>query len=201
MEKPHLYQRFESSLLSLSLGIGRLLHHRYGLWVLGAISFIESALLVPIITDPFMVAYILAHRTRALSAVVMTTASSLFGGFTAYVTATFFMNLVLDQLSPDATKQFYDLQNQFMDGTFLLGFIGALTPIPFTLTALVAGTLKSNLLVFLLGSLFGRVIRYGVVGYISYEFGQIALTLGKRYLGIITILTFFLSLIYLWLIM
>ena len=33
--------------------------------VLGLLSFVESALLIPIITDPFMAAYILVHRDQS----------------------------------------------------------------------------------------------------------------------------------------
>lgn len=176
-----------------------LIKSRYGLWFLGLLSFVESTLLIPLITDPFMIAYILVHRTKAIAAVVVTTLASVFGGFVAYITASFFIDLIMGFMSPETVQAFNGMIVNFKDQTFLLAFLGALTPIPFTLAALASGAIKGNLLLFLLGTLLGRSIRYSVGGYLAYRFGDRAVDLAKKNIGIISIFTFLAVILYLWL--
>lgn len=190
MNKPLFITRFEYHVLRITKQISVLLGMRYGIWILGIISFVESALLLPIITDPFLVAYILAHRTHAVRAVIITTTTSIFGGFIAFITAAFFLELIMQWTSDSTTTQFYQLVAQIQDSTFVLAFLGAVTPIPFTLVALAAGAIKGNLVLFLLGGLVGRLLRYGVVGFLTYKFGEKAVSIVKERITLITILTF-----------
>ena len=66
----------------------------------------------------------------------------------AYVTAAFMIDLVLNLLSPESITVFNQMIENYRNDTFILALLGALTPIPFTLTALVAGTIKGNLVLF-----------------------------------------------------
>jgi len=175
-----------------------LLRSKHGLLFLGIISFAEAMLLVPIITDPFLVAYIILHRSKALVAVVVTTLTSILGGLGAYVLAAFFIDIALGYLSPESVLEFNAIVERFSDSTFALGLIGAITPVPFTLAALAAGVIKGNLILFLLGVLIGRSFRYGVAGYLTYRFGEDALRIAKENLAIITIVTLIFGTIYIW---
>jgi len=170
--------------------IRTLLQSRAGLWIIGLISFIESALVVPIITDPFMVVYILANRTKAFWAVVVTTASSVLGGVAAYFMAFFFSDLVLNSLSPSTLDYFSTLAEEVRSETFVLTILGAITPIPYTLVGLAAGFVKGNLLIFVVASVLGRGLRYAVVGYLTYKFGEHAMMHIKRHMKWVTIVTF-----------
>jgi len=176
-----------------------LLSSRYGLWFLGILSLAESMLLVPLITDPFLVAYILLDKSKAFVAVVVTTTTSILGGLIAYITATFFIDIALGFLSPESVAHFYNIVDRFRDSTFILGFVGAVTPVPFTLSALAAGVIKGNLILFIVGAFLGRAIRYGIAGYLAYKFGEDAVRLGRRNIKPISIITFILVIIYLWL--
>jgi membrane protein YqaA with SNARE-associated domain len=173
---------------------GGLLRSRFGLWFLALLSFAESALLIPIITDPFMVAYMLFNRTKILLGTIVTIASSVVGGVAAFVTAAYFIDFVLRYLSPEAVGVFNDLIARFAGETFMLAFIGALTP--YTLSALAAGTLKGSLIAFIFGSIVGRTIRYGIVAYLTHKFGDQALRLARKHLTIATIITFILLILY-----
>lgn len=169
---------------------------RYGLWFVGFISFIESMLTIPIVTDPFMVAYILLHRKNIVMAVIVTTITSVLGGLAAYIMAAYFIDLALGMLTADTVTQFYDLANKFKDSTFILGFLGAITPVPFTLAALAAGAIKGNLVLFLLGCFIGRIIRYGIVGYLTYLYGHQALKIARENAWPLTILAVIISVLY-----
>ena len=152
--------------------------------------------MVPIITDPFMVAYILLHRKRVVAAVMVTTITSILGGLGAYITASFFIDLAFKLMSEESIREFYDLMEHFRDSTFVLGFLGALTPIPFTSTALVAGAIKGSLILFLIGAFFGRVIRYGIAGYLTYRYGEDALRIAKNNIIPVSVVAVMVAIIY-----
>lgn len=174
----------------------KLLQSHVGLWVVGFVSFIESALPVPIITDPFMVAYILVNRHRAFWAVLITLATSVAGGVAAYFMAFFFSDLVMSYLSPATLEYLTVLAERARAETFVLTILGAITPIPYTLAALAVGFVKGNLLVFILASIVGRGLRYVVVGYLTYKFGVHAVEHIKRNFKWLTIITVVLVAIY-----
>jgi membrane protein YqaA with SNARE-associated domain len=175
----------------------KLLQSRAGLWIIGLISFIESALVIPIITDPFMVVYILANRTKAFWAVIVTIATSVAGGVASYFMAYFFSDLVLSYFSPTTLEHFATLAEEAQAETFVITLLGAITPIPYTLVGLAVGFVKGNLLVFVIASLLGRGIRYAVVGYLTYKFGTHAMEHISRHLKWITVVTLVLAVGYL----
>jgi membrane protein YqaA with SNARE-associated domain len=185
----------------VQIAFGSLLHEKYSLVVLGVISFVESALPIPLITDPFMVAYILAHRSRAIAGILVTTITSLFGGLCAYLVASFFIDTLLTYATPATLEEFYDLAATYASSSLLLGFLGAITPVPFTLAAVVAGAMKGNVVLFLLGAFVGRILRYGITGYLTYRFGGAALAITKRYITTISFVAVILALAYLWFLM
>lgn len=174
----------------------KLLQSKAGLWVVGLISFIEGALLVPIITDPFMVAYILANRTKTFLAVAVTTVTSVAGGVAAYFMGFYFSELVLSYLSPDNLNYFSSLAEQARAETLALTIIGAITPVPYTLVGLAIGFVKGNIWVFIVASIFGRGLRYVVVGYLTYKFGAKAMKHIKRNLTWATVATVILVAVY-----
>ena len=191
-----LNEKLNNEMESVTKESRGLLGSKYGLWFLGLLSFVESMLMVPIITDPFMVAYILLHKKRVVAAVMVTTITSVIGGFGAYVTASFFIDLAFKFMTEEAIVEFYDIMERFRDSSFVLGFLGALTPIPFTTTALVAGAIKGSLILFLIGAFIGRLIRYGIAGYLTYRYGEEALRIAKSNIVPVTIIAVLASIIY-----
>jgi membrane protein YqaA with SNARE-associated domain len=161
---------------------------RFGLWGLALISFLESALPVPLITDPFLVAAILVHRAQALRFVLVTTIASVIGGIFAYYFAYVAFDLLSRLMSPEVMNEVNSLIETNTTNTFALTLLGAITPIPYTLVAWVLAALKANLLVFILGSIIGRGLRYTIVGYCSYKFGPLAISYARRYIALTSVL-------------
>jgi membrane protein YqaA with SNARE-associated domain len=187
---------YEKEVNSVVQKCADLLRSKYGLWFLGVTSFADAALALPIITDPFMVAYIVANRKRTIEAVVVTILASSLGGVFTYLVASYFIDQILHFFSPEMEAGFHYVVSIFDQGTFALAFLGALTPIPYTLVAAVAGALKGSLIMFVLGSIAGRIIRFGVVGYLTYRFGDLALQIAKKHLKTLSILAVLLVLGY-----
>lgn len=181
--------RFDTNTAALTKKAAGLINSRFGLWFLGLLSFVESLLLIPLITDPFMAAYIMVHKDKAVKAVVVTVVTSMLGGLIAYITAAFFMDFVLSYLSADTVSVFGQMTEKVKNETFTLAFLGAVTPVPFTLAALAAGAIKGNLALFMLGAFTGRALRYSVVGYFSYKFGHKAMELAQKNIVILSVLT------------
>ncbi len=169
---------------------------RFGLTTLGVLSFLESALPVPIVTDPFIIAAILVDRTRTAKIIVVSTLSSVAGGVVAYFMAVFFFDLLINYLPQVAVEEFYTLLAENEASTLIVTLLGAITPIPYTTTAWVVGVLNGSLLVFLVGSLIGRSFRYVIVGYSTYYFGALALKYAKQYIGIISIFLILIAVAY-----
>jgi membrane protein YqaA with SNARE-associated domain len=158
----------------------RVLRSKYGLYGLGLISYVESVLPVPILTDPFLVVYILANRKKTILAVAVSVFTSVIGGITAYYLGYLFSDMFLPLLSGDMLTQFNTLAVQVQNETFILTVLGALTPVPYTGVAVAAGFVHGNLAAFVAASLLARVLRYGLIGYLTYYFGAQCMNILKR---------------------
>ena len=78
-----LEEEYNKEVESLVDKAGALLRSKYGLWFLGSFSVVDSALGLPLSTDPFMVAYMVANRAKAWWGYVLTAAGSVLGGVIA----------------------------------------------------------------------------------------------------------------------
>lgn len=180
--------QLEAKVEDVAVKAGGILRSRYGLWALGAISFVESALVVPIVTDPFLVAYILADKKSTLRGVAVTLVASVIGGVFAYAIALlFFEFLAAKYLVGPIGEQFYSIADEFNEGTLVITLLGAVTPIPYTIVAMAAGFVRADLIVFIIGSIIGRAFRYGLVGWLTYKYGERALAIARRQLFFISI--------------
>lgn len=195
MDKAH---KIESQVEEAAVQAKGFLQSRFGLWALGGISFVESALPVPIVTDPFLVAYILANKAAAVRGVVVTTLLSLIGGLFAYAIAFLFYEfIVATYLHGAVGEQFYAVVDEFQKGVFWVTIAGAVTPIPYTLVALGAGFMKANPLMFILGTIVGRGGRYILVGYLTHRFGEQALAIARKHLLVVSLVFFAVAALYL----
>lgn len=183
---PETYEKEVTGIVKKS---GQLLRSKFGLWVLGAISFVDSALAFPGPIDPFLAAYIVANRSKAWLALFVSVATSVLGGVMLYVFAAFFTDQLLSLLSPESFSAFSQMVATFDQGTFMVAFLGAFTPIPYGIVAVAAGVLKGSLLMFIIGSTLGRTLRFGVVAYLTYRFGEKALALATRHLTLASIIS------------
>ena len=186
-ELHNLEEQYQKEVNGIVKKSGQLLRSKYGLWVLAAITFVDSALAFPGPVDPFLAAYIMANRQRAILAVVITVLASLIGGVMLYLFAAFFTEQLLAFFSPESFAVFNEMVQAFDQGTFMLTFLGAFTPIPYGFVAIAAGALKGSLLMFIAGSIAGRTLRFGIVGYLTYYFGEKALILAKNNLKLASI--------------
>ncbi len=180
----------EAQVEDAAVQAGGLLQSKYGLWALAGISFLESALPIPLITDPFLVAYILANKHSALKGTLVTLIASIVGGVFAYVMAySFYELIVATYLSGAIGEQFYTVVDTLQQGTFVVTVLGAVTPIPYTLVAYGVGFIKGSLLLFIIASFVGRGGRYAIVAFLTYSFGDQAIAIIRKRLLLFSVVT------------
>lgn len=174
-----------------------LMRSKFGVTILALISFAESLLPLPIITDPFLAAAILVNRAKVRRLIFITTASSVLGGFFAFLMALFFREILLSTLSPEMVLT---LQDFVVDGqnTFFLTIVGAVTPVPYTIIAWAVALTDGNPLMFILGSIVGRTFRYGLVGWCTVKFGPAALAYAKKSILLSSLAIFIFIALYVW---
>lgn len=157
-------------------------------WTLGLISFTESAFM-PILTDPFLLAMTIAKPHLWVRYTIIAGVTSVLGGLFGY-----FLGAVLFDLVGADIIAFYNAESLYertvismSEGAFWFTLIGAFTPIPYKLVAIVGGVLHINLLTFVVASAIGRFVRFFIVTYISYKFGAYALKQFNRRFTLVTI--------------
>lgn len=159
----------------------------YGEWFLALVSFTESSFL-PILIDPFLLAMTLARPHHWIRYTLVAGTASVIGGLFGYLIGAVFFDLIGTRLIA-----FYHLEHAFTvaseamnDGAFWFTLLGAFTPIPYKLTAIVGGMLHINIFVFILASIIGRFGRFVLVAYVCHAFGEYAL---KRFSKRFTLVT------------
>lgn len=199
IELKHIDETVEKVLETQSIGRAqRLMQSRSGVWIVSMISFVESALPIPILTDPFLAAAILLNRQNTVKIVVFSTAASVLGGLFAYASAVLFLDVLLGWMTPAMAEQFQTIVSNQESNTAILTLVGAVTPVPYTFVAWAIPVIKGSLLTFLLVSIVGRGFRYVVVGYCTYQFGPAALQYARKYLGLTSLLILLLAVAFLW---
>ncbi|MCI5222103.1 MAG: DedA family protein [Candidatus Electrothrix sp. AR4] len=185
---------------------------RYGLHALVILSFAESSFF-PIPPDILLIALVLGATGRWYKYAFWCTLASVAGGLAGYGIGVFgwetvgqwiiehiaHMSLVdvggrLDialpsylissmgrSLGGEYLFQVYDHWNAW------IVFIFGLTPLPYKLVTITAGVARVNLPVFLVASLVSRALRFFVVAWLLYKWGEPARRFIDRYFNLLSI--------------
>lgn len=147
----------------------RALQSKYSLWVLGGLSFAESAL-VPIPIDAFSIPIMLAQRQKIWLISLLLTLTSVLGGIAGYLIGYLAFDTVgiyLIQLY-GLEASYADFQNRFAEtGAFII-LLGAITPIPFKVICIATGAAMFGFAEFILLAALGRGMRFFAIGLLIY---------------------------------
>ena len=157
-------------------------------WILYFISFLES-IIFPIPTDPFLIPFIITEK-KFYRLAIFTTLFSVLGGIVAY----FIGNYLWESLEPFVEIYFNGIFNSinefeknFLNLGILLIIFGGISPFPFKVTCLASGILSINFAIFVLASTASRGIRFLLVSYLIYRYGEKSLTLVRKHLSVISL--------------
>ena len=146
-------------------------------YVLGFVSFIES-FFFPVPPDLMIVPMVVAKRENYLKIFLIATVFSVLGGLVGYMLGVFFLDvsMVIIELYGYEEKVF-DIQNKISSkGGFIFWagamFLAGFTPLPFKLFTITSGIVGFNIVVFFFICLFTRGLRFFIVSYLTYLFGN-----------------------------
>ena len=157
-------------------------------WILYFISFLES-IIFPIPTDPFLIPFIVTEK-KFFRLAIVTTLFSVLGGIIAY----FLGSYLWESLEPFVKVYFNSMfnsvnefENKFLNLGILLIIFGGISPFPFKVTCLASGILGINFVIFVMASIVSRGIRFLLVSYLIYRYGEKSLTLVREHIAIISV--------------
>jgi len=155
----------------------KLAAHKSSKFYLAVVSFVESSFF-PIPPDVMIVPMIIAKRNDYIKIFLTATIFSTLGGLLGYFIGSSFLDIA------SKVVEFYgyenkvnDLKNTMSYGTgklFWLAtlFLAGFTPLPFKVFTITSGMLSFNLFLFFFICLISRGLRFFVVAYLSFKFGN-----------------------------
>jgi membrane protein YqaA with SNARE-associated domain len=163
--------------------------HPQGTWALFALAFAESSFF-PIPPDVLLIALCLGRPRRAAWFAVVCTVGSVLGGLAGYA-----IGMGLYESVGRPILEFYGLTERYAEvqelyrrfDVWAVGIAG-LTPIPYKVFTVTAGAFGISLPGFVVASIVGRGLRFGIVAALLRVWGEPAREFIDRHLGILSIL-------------
>ena len=152
--------------------------HKSSNFYLGLVSFIESSFF-PIPPDAMIIPMVIAKKKEYLKIFLIASIFSVLGGILGYLIGYLFFDLAMYVI------EFYGYQNKvenlklsMSQGSGFLAwlsilFLAGFTPLPYKAFTISSGLIAFNLPVFIIVSLISRSLRFFIVAYLSYKFGEL----------------------------
>lgn len=160
----------------------RLAKSEHSLRLIFTASFLESTV-VPIPLEVVLIPYMLANRHRVWLIATLTTAGCLLGALVGYGIGFFLFESLGRWIIETMNYQtaFNTFQNYFQEHGFWAIVAVGVTPIPFQVAMLLAGTASYPIFLFLLASGIARGIRYYGLALLVVLVGERTVTLWKEH--------------------
>ncbi len=152
--------------------------HKSSNFYLGLVSFIESSFF-PIPPDAMIIPMVIAKKKEYLKIFLIASIFSVLGGIFGYLIGYLFFDLAMYVI------EFYGYQEKVENlklsmskGSGFLAwlsilFLAGFTPLPYKAFTISSGLIAFNLPIFIIVSLISRSLRFFIVAYLSYKFGQL----------------------------
>ena len=152
--------------------------HKSSKFYLAIVSFVESSFF-PIPPDVMIIPMVISKKNDFIKIFLITTIFSVLGGMLGYLIGAFFFDFGSQIMS------FYGYENKLSnikenlvnsDGFYAwLGilFLAGFTPLPYKVFTIASGLISFNFFIFIFISLVSRGLRFFIVSYLSYKFGNL----------------------------
>ena len=152
--------------------------HKSSKYYLAIVSFVESSFF-PIPPDVMVIPMVISKKNDFIKIFLITTIFSVLGGMLGYLIGAFFFEFGAHIMS------FYGYEDKLSkikenlvnsDGFYAwLGvlFLAGFTPLPYKVFTIASGLIGFNFLIFVLISLISRGLRFFIVSYLSFKFGNL----------------------------
>ena len=152
--------------------------HKSSNFYLGLVSFIESSFF-PIPPDVMIIPMVIAKKKEYLKIFLIASIFSVLGGIFGYLIGYLFFDLAMYVI------EFYGYQDKvenlklnMSQGSGFLAwlsilFLAGFTPLPYKAFTISSGLIAFNLPIFIIVSLISRSLRFFIVAFLSYKFGEL----------------------------
>ena len=152
--------------------------HKSSNLYLGIVSFTESSFF-PIPPDVMIIPMVIAKKKEYFKIFLIASIFSVLGGIFGYLLGYLFYDLAIHVI------EFYGYENKVENlktslsqgsGFFAwlsILFLAGFTPLPYKAFTIASGVVGFNLPIFIVVSLISRSLRFFIVAYLSYKFGDL----------------------------
>ena len=152
--------------------------HKSSKYYLAAVSFIESSFF-PIPPDVMVVPMVISKKDDFFKIFLITTIFSVLGGILGYFIGAFFFDIGIQVMNFYGYEdELISLKNNLINSEGFYAWLGILflagfTPLPYKVFTIASGLIGFNILIFIIISLISRGLRFFIVSYLSYKFGNL----------------------------
>jgi len=147
-------------------------------YYLALISFIESSFF-PIPPDVMVIPMVISKKNDFIKIFFIATIFSVLGGVFGYFLGAFFFDIGMQIMSfYGYENELTDLKNNLINSDSFYAWLGILflagfTPLPYKVFTIGSGLISFNIIIFIFVSLISRGLRFFIVSYLSYKFGDL----------------------------
>ena len=152
--------------------------HKSSKYYLALISFVESSFF-PIPPDVMVIPMVITKKTEFIKIFFIATIFSVLGGILGYFIGAFFFDIGMQIMSFYGYEdKLIKLKNNLVNSDSFYAWLGILflagfTPLPYKVFTIASGLIGFNILIFIFISLISRGLRFFIVSYLSYKFGDL----------------------------
>ena len=152
--------------------------HKSSKYYLAIVSFVESSFF-PIPPDVMVIPMVISKKNDFIKIFLITTIFSVMGGMLGYLIGAFFfefgahiMNFYGYEDKLSNIKENLVISEGFYAWLGIL-FLAGFTPLPYKVFTIASGLIGFNFLIFIFISLISRGLRFFIVSYFSFKFGDL----------------------------
>ena len=181
--------------------------HKSSNFFLGVVSFVESSFF-PIPPDVMIIPLVIAKKKNYLKIFLIASIFSVLGGIFGYMIGAIFLDTAMNIIEfYGYEKKVVSIKKNLSQGEGFFAwlsilFLAGFTPLPYKAFTIASGLIGFNILVFMIVSLISRSLRFFLISYLSYRFGDLFSEFMEKHgskwftiLGLLIILIFFIILI------
>jgi len=179
--------------------------HKSSNFFLATVSFIESSFF-PIPPDVMIIPMVLAKKNKFIKIFLIATFFSVLGGIFGYLIGLLFFDIGIQIMNfYGYEEKVNNLKNNLTEGNGFYAWLGILflagfTPLPYKVFTIVSGLISFNLPIFILISLISRGLRFFIISYLTFKFGDVFTNFmnlhGSKWFTIIGILVIIILLLF-----
>ena len=160
--------------------------HKSSKYYLAIVSFIESSFF-PIPPDVMVIPMVISKRNDFLKIFFIATIFSVLGGILGYFLGAFFFDIGMQIMNFYGYEdKLSNLKSSLINSEGFYAWLGILflagfTPLPYKVFTIASGLIGFNILIFIFISLISRGLRFFIVSYLSYKFGNIFTVFMKKH--------------------